>query len=89
MIGGYPFIYNKIPSELYNASIVFISENYTNRPSGSGVEMITESIRRNPQVLYLDGMQSPPLEFNVEIVAEDGTINNILLKINRRDKFIL
>ena len=28
-------------------------------------------------------------EFNVEIVAEDGTINNILLKINRRDKFIL
>lgn len=28
-------------------------------------------------------------EFNVEIVAEDGRINNILLKINRRDKFIL
>lgn len=28
-------------------------------------------------------------EFNVEIIAEDGTINNILLKINRRDKSIL
>lgn len=28
-------------------------------------------------------------EFNVKIVAEDGRINNILLKINRRDKFIL
>ena len=71
MMGGYPFIYNKISSELYNASIVFISESYTNRPSGSGVEMITESIRRNPQVLYLDGMQSPPLEFNVEIVFDE------------------
>lgn len=71
MADGYPFIYNKIPSELYNVSLVFIDESYTNRPSGSGIEMITDSIRRNPKVLYLDAKQSPPLEFPIEIVFDE------------------
>lgn len=71
MICGYPFIYNKIPSELYGASLVFLNENYTNRPSGSGVEFITDSIRRNPKKLYLDATQSPPLEFGIEIVFNE------------------
>lgn len=70
MVRGYPFIYNKIPSEIYNVSLVFLDENYTNRPSGSGVEMITDTIRRNAQVVYLDATQQPPLEFGIEVVFE-------------------
>ena len=71
MACGYQFIYNKIPSELYNVSLVFIDENYTNRPAGSGIEMITDSIRRNPKLLYLDAKQSPPLEFPIEVVFDE------------------
>lgn len=66
-----PFIYNDIPSEIYDCSLVFIDESYTNRPSGSGVEMITDSIRRNAKVLYLDASQAPPLEFGIEVVFEE------------------
>lgn len=71
MACGMPFIYNKIPSEIYGVSLVFIDESYTNRPSGSGVEMITDSIRRNARVLYLDAKQSPPLEFGIEVVFDE------------------
>jgi hypothetical protein len=71
MIYGYPFIFDKTPSEIYGVSLVFISNSYTNRESGSGVEFITDSIRRNPKVVYLDGQQTPPLEFGVEIVFDD------------------
>ena len=28
MACGYPFIYNRIPSELYNVSLVFIDEKF-------------------------------------------------------------
>lgn len=71
MACGYPFIYNKIPSEIYNVSLVFLDESYTNRPSGSGIDMITDSIRRNARVLYLDAKQAPPLEFGIEVVFEE------------------
>lgn len=71
MIYGMPFIYNSIPSEIYNASLVFLDGDYTKRTSGSGVEIITDSIRRNAKVLYLDATQSPPLEFDVEIVLDE------------------
>lgn len=70
-ICGYDFIYNGIPSEMYNCSLVFLDENYTDRPSGSGVEFITDQIRRNAKVLYLDAMQAPPLEFGIEVVFDD------------------
>lgn len=71
MACGYPFIYNKIPSEIYNVSLVFIDESYTNRPSGSGIEMITDTVRRNAKVLYLGASQAPPLEFNIEVVFDN------------------
>lgn len=70
-ICGYNFIYNSIPSELYNCSLVFLDESYTDRPSGSGIEFITDQIRRNAKVLYLDAMQAPPLEFGIEVVFDD------------------
>lgn len=71
MACGYPFIYNKIPSEMYDVSLVFLDESYTNRPSGSGIEMITDSVRRNARVLYLDAKQAPPLQFGIEVVFEN------------------
>lgn len=72
-ICGYPFIYNKIPSEVYNASLVFIDEDYNKRPSGSSVELITDSIRRNARVVFLDAKQEPPLEFGIEVVFDEPT----------------
>lgn len=71
MACGYDFIYDGTPSELYGVTLVFLDENYTHRPSGSGIEMITTTVRRNPTIIYLDAMQSPPLEFNIEIVSDD------------------
>lgn len=71
MVRGMPFIYNSIPSEIYNASLVFMDGDYTQRNAGSGVELITDTIRRNPRVLYLDAKQSPPLEFDIEVVFEE------------------
>ena len=71
MACGMPFIYNNTPSEIYNVSLVFLDESWTNRPSGSGVEFITDTIRRNPRTLYLDAQQSPPLEFNIEVVFDE------------------
>lgn len=71
MACGYQFIYNNIPSEIFNVSLVFLDEDYNNRPSGSGVEIVTDSIQRNPQLLYLYGKQSPSLEFGIEIVFEN------------------
>lgn len=71
MICGYPFIFNNTPSEEYNVSLVFLGDSYTNRPSGSGVEMITDRVRRNAQLLYLDGMQAPPLDFDINVVFDD------------------
>lgn len=71
MICGYPFIWNGTPSELYGVSLVFLNENYTNRPSGSGVEIDADEVMRNPKVLYLSGRQAPQLEFGIEVVFDD------------------
>lgn len=70
MADGYQFIYNKVPSEIYNVSLVFLQNSYTNRPAGSGVEMITDTIKRNARVLYLGASQAPQLEFPIEVVFE-------------------
>lgn len=68
---GYTFIYNGISSDTYNASLVFLDESYTNRPSGSAKELVTTSIRRNPRQIYLDTEYSEVLTFNIEIVFDE------------------
>lgn len=68
---GYSFVYNGISSDTYNASLVFLDESYTNRPSGSAKELITTSIRRNPKKIYLDTEYSEVLTFNIEIVFDN------------------
>lgn len=68
---GNSFIYNGISSDMYNASLVFIDNSYTERESGSGFSLITTSIRRNPQMVYLDTEYGDPLTFDVEIVLDD------------------
>ena len=70
MVIGYPFIYNGIASELYDASLVFLDENYTNRPSGSEKDVVTDSIIRNAQKIWLDTTQEEVLKFGIEIVFD-------------------
>lgn len=67
---GYPFIYNGVPSEVFEMSIVFINNNNTEINSGSGVEMQTDSVFRNPEVLFMGARQAPVLEFPIEFVCE-------------------
>lgn len=68
---GYTFLYNGISSDVYNASLVFLDEDYTNRPSGSEKQIITTDIRRNPRKVYLDTEYSEVLTFNIEIVFDN------------------
>ena len=67
---GYPFIYNGVASELFDMSIVYINNNHTEIESGSGVEMQTDTVFRNPEVLFMGAKQSPALEFSIEFVCE-------------------
>lgn len=67
---GYPFIYNGVPSETYDCSLAFIDENYNKRPSGSGIEITTDTIQRNARAVFLNAKQTPPLEFGIEIIFE-------------------
>ena len=71
MVMGYPFVYNGMASELYDASLVFIDEDYTNRPSGSEKAVVNDSVIRNAQKIYLDTTQEQVLEFGIEIVFNE------------------
>lgn len=51
--------------------MVFLEANYTNRPSGSGIEMITDTIRRNARVMHISGKQAPVLQFPIEVVFDE------------------
>ena len=72
MLMGYPFIFNGVSSEMFDVSLVFIDNSYTNRTSGGDKQLITANIRRNPDKQYLDTEYSDPLEFDVEIVFEEA-----------------
>ena len=50
MVMGYPFVYNGMASELYDASLVFIDEDYTNRPSGSEKAVVNDSDRKSTRL---------------------------------------
>lgn len=81
MACGAEFIYNRIPSELYGVSIVFLNESYTNRPSGSGVEIITDAIKRNAEVVQVGSQQAPPLEFGIEVVFDEAVDIFVLTQV--------
>lgn len=68
---GYSFIYDGISSDIYNASLVFINESYTNRPSGSQRSLITTNLVRNPRQIYLGNEYSEVLTFNIEVVFDE------------------
>lgn len=68
---GYSFMFNGISSDIYNASLVFLDESYTNRPSGSAKQLVTTSIKRNPRKIYLDTQYTEVLTFNIEIVFDN------------------
>jgi uncharacterized protein YuzB (UPF0349 family) len=68
---GCPFIFNEIPSEAYNASLVFLEEQYTKRPSGGQKQFTTDNVRGNSRAILLDVSQTEPLSFGIEIVFDD------------------
>lgn len=71
MVLGYPFVYNGMASELYNVSLVFLDENYTNRPSGSEKAVVADNVIRNAQKIWFDTTQEEVLKFGIEIVFDD------------------
>ena len=71
MIGGYQFMFNGRRSEDYHVSMVMIDNSYTNRVSGGDKQVVTASIRRNPQKQYLDTEYSNVLQFNIEIIFNE------------------
>lgn len=78
MIYGYPFVYDDKASELFDCSLVFLDENYTNRPSGAEKKLITDSVVRTARKIYLDTTQEEVLEFGIEIVFnEPGDIHKL------------
>lgn len=68
---GYPFIFNGIPSEQYNASLVFLDEDAQKRPSGSNTNFDIVQIRRNPKQFCVDATQSESLKFGIEVAFND------------------
>lgn len=78
---GYSFIYNNIPSEYYDVSLVFIDGNYTNRPSGSDKKIIVQELPRNAKKMFLDIKQDEPLQFDIEVVFENAVDIYTLTKV--------
>ncbi|MEG2915562.1 MAG: hypothetical protein RR806_05675 [Oscillospiraceae bacterium] len=67
---GYPFIWAGKASENYGISIVSINETSWNKVSGGATELITDTIDRNPELLFLGAKQTPILSFPLEFVCE-------------------
>ena len=67
---GISFVYDGVPSEEYNLGIVYIGNDGESYPSGSGVEITADSLLRSAQMLYLNGRQTPVLEFEFCVASE-------------------
>lgn len=67
---GINFVYDGIPSEEYGLSIAFVGNDSDSYPSGSRVEIATDSLLRNAQRMFLNSTQSTALEFEFCIVSE-------------------
>lgn len=68
---GLPFIFNGIPSEFYNCSIVFIDENPNKRTSGDGRTFTTIKPLRSSRQSILNVQVDQSLTFGIEIVFDN------------------
>lgn len=67
---GYPFIFNGIPSEQYEVSLIMLDGDYTQRSSGSDKNLVTTNVRRNARKLYLDTQYEEVLTFDIVVAFE-------------------
>lgn len=80
-IAGWPFIFNGIPSETYNCSIVFLDEDYTKRVSGGNKTVSTVTPLRSARQRLLNVQQDEALSFNLEIVFDDPVDIHVLTQV--------
>ena len=81
-LGSY-FTYKGITSYDFGLMLVSINVDLNNIPSGSGTEIYSTSVIRNPQKLFLGVKESQPLEFQIEIVSEKAIDLPTFLRIKQ------
>ena len=78
---GLPFIFNGIPSEFYECSMVFLYNDSTKRESGDGRTFTTIKPLRSARQSVLDVQIDQPLSFPIEIVFNNPVDMYTLSKV--------
>ena len=81
-LGNY-FIYNNISSKDFDLILVSINTNLNDINSGSGIEIKSESVSKNPRKLFLGAKENVVLEFPIEIVSSKPIDLPTFLKIKQ------
>lgn len=68
---GNNFVYNGVSSRDFGLLLVSINSSLNEVPSGSGVEIQSVSVMRNPKKLFLGVRESGVLEFPIEIISKE------------------
>lgn len=69
-LGNY-FVYNGISSKDFGLILVSINTGLNDIVSGSGIEIKSESVMKNPRKLFLGAKENTVLEFPIEIVSKE------------------
>ena len=69
-LGNY-FVYNGISSKDFGLILVSINTSLNEVTSGSGIEIKSESVMKNPKKLFLGAKENLSLEFPIEIVSKE------------------
>ena len=69
-LGNY-FVYNGISSKDFGLILVSINTSLNEVTSGSGIEIKSESVMKNPKKIFLGARENTVLEFPIEIVSKE------------------
>lgn len=81
-LGNY-FIYNDVSSKDFDLILVSINGNSNEIPSGSGIEIQSTSVMKNPRKLFLGVKENQSLEFPIEIVSKEPVDLPTFLRIKQ------
>jgi len=69
---GYTFVFDGVPSETYNLYISTPEGGGLTEGAGSGdVELLTQTVFRNPKPYLLGVQQAPVLSFDIQVLSPD------------------
>lgn len=68
---GYTFMFNNIPSEVYNLYISSPDGGMIETTGAGDIELLTQQVFRNPKPYLLGVQQSPVLSFDVQFTSPD------------------